>query len=122
MTLQKIEFEYDIPDGYRFVRLGKPKKGETILSVRKIHVADFDYSDLCSRRRDYIIIEKIPEQEQSAQNPKRHKHADLICAWANGAKIQYFSLMFSDWHDIDNPSWDDEKEYRIKPKNQDCKV
>ena len=24
MTLQKIEFEYDIPDGYRFVRYGEP--------------------------------------------------------------------------------------------------
>lgn len=27
MTLQKIEFMYDIPEGYRFVRLGKPLSG-----------------------------------------------------------------------------------------------
>jgi len=43
----------------------------------------------------------------------RHKHADLIHAWADGAEIQY---RFKDgWSDIENPSFIDCFEYRIKP-------
>lgn len=43
----------------------------------------------------------------------RHKHADLIHAWAEGADIQY---RFKDeWNDIENPSFIDCFEYRIKP-------
>ena len=33
MTLQKIEFECDIPDGYRFVRYGVPKNGDKYISI-----------------------------------------------------------------------------------------
>lgn len=43
----------------------------------------------------------------------KHKHADLIHAWANGEKIEY--LDFQDqWSIADNPRWDIETEYRIK--------
>lgn len=38
MTLQKIEFEYDIPYGYKFVRFGRPSNGDLYLnSEGKIH-------------------------------------------------------------------------------------
>jgi len=43
----------------------------------------------------------------------KHKHADLIHAWAEGAEIQY---RFNDeWSDVENPSFIDCFEYRIKP-------
>ena len=46
----------------------------------------------------------------------RHKHADLIHAWAEGAEIEYFSLQHHKWRVVDIPIWKDGFEYRIKPK------
>lgn len=112
MTLQKIEFEYDIPDGYRFVRYGKSKAGERFIdSNGKIRVLGYDSLS------EWVIIEEIPEQEQQTQNPKRHKHADLIHAWAEGAEIQYHDL-FTGWEDIEEPGFYENDEYRIKPKTK----
>ena len=45
----------------------------------------------------------------------RHKHADLIHAWAEGAVIQYRFSPEDDWGDITCPSFRHEGEYRIKP-------
>ena len=44
----------------------------------------------------------------------RHKHADLIHAWADGAEIQV--LNNGRWIDIYYPSWSEYAEYRIKPQ------
>lgn len=44
----------------------------------------------------------------------KHKHADLIKAWADGAQIQYYRGV-GNWEDIDNPNWLGVGEYRIKP-------
>lgn len=54
----------------------------------------------------------------------KHKHAELIKAWADGAEIEYryrtTSTLsgWSDWEDKYNDGWceDDSHEYRIKPK------
>ena len=47
----------------------------------------------------------------------KHKHADLIHAWADGAKIQ---ILYTDdpqyWEDRENPTWHPESVYRIKPE------
>lgn len=115
MTLQKIEFEYDIPDGYRFVRFGRPSKDDLYLnSEGKIHQALWNIDE------DWIIVEKIPEQEQPTENSKRHKHADLIHAWAEGAEIQYKSVLTGIWADCTNnrPEWSVNGVYRIKPKTK----
>lgn len=46
----------------------------------------------------------------------KHKHYDLILAWADGAKIQYRCKGFEDWRDCaGRPAWDEHVEYRIKP-------
>ena len=45
----------------------------------------------------------------------KHKHAELIKAWADGAKIQYFSGL-GYWNDIDYPGWRPTEEYRIRPE------
>lgn len=49
---------------------------------------------------------------------QRHKHADLIIAWANGAKIQCKKSGSETWDDEKNPTWVDHFEYRIKPEPQ----
>ena len=46
-------------------------------------------------------------------NTKRHKHADLIHAWAEGAEIE--QKYRGSWIDGKFPSFFDECEYRIKP-------
>ena len=45
----------------------------------------------------------------------KHKHADLIHAWADGAQIQWLDSN-CDWCNIAcTPSWSTETTYRIKP-------
>jgi hypothetical protein len=45
--------------------------------------------------------------------PKRHAHADLIIAWAEGAEIQVYDKWEDVWHTLDTPGWDPELQYRI---------
>ena len=46
----------------------------------------------------------------------RHKHADLIHAWCEGAEIEVKHPSNSSWWDAKPPSWDLDYEYRIKPE------
>ncbi len=48
----------------------------------------------------------------------KHKHAELIKAWADGAEIQWRSETYTNnlWVEARNPSWDNACEFRIKPK------
>lgn len=48
---------------------------------------------------------------------QRHKHADVIIAWANGETVQVRSRVTGEWVDLEftTPTLNDE-EYRIKPK------
>ena len=47
----------------------------------------------------------------------RHKHADVIHAWAEGEEIQHkHPLNANVWVDDDEPDWNQFTEYRIKPK------
>lgn len=56
----------------------------------------------------------------------RHKHADLIIAWANGAQIQrrdshygvFTRKHYEDWVDVANPQWNPSALYRIKPSTE----
>jgi hypothetical protein len=47
----------------------------------------------------------------------KHKHAELIKAWADGAQIQ-FRNRYEEWDDAIKPSWDNDTEYRIKPEEK----
>ena len=49
----------------------------------------------------------------------KHKHADLIHAWADGAEIQFRSEA-CEWHDcLGTPIWGSKTcEYRIKPEEK----
>jgi hypothetical protein len=48
----------------------------------------------------------------------KHKHADLIHAWADGAQIQCKQHGYDDrWADVGYPNWEHPHcEYRIAPK------
>ena len=46
----------------------------------------------------------------------RHKHADLIIAWAGGAEIQYYDAIMCRWEDDKNPKWLEDTKFRIKPE------
>ena len=46
----------------------------------------------------------------------RHKHYDVIVAWANGEEIEYRINSSDFWTLIVDPSWCHSTEYRIKPK------
>ncbi|CAB4127230.1 hypothetical protein UFOVP84_83 [uncultured Caudovirales phage] len=48
----------------------------------------------------------------------KHKHCDLIKAWAEGAEIQHFCTYDNRWVDNEAPAWSSCAEYRIKPKNE----
>ena len=47
----------------------------------------------------------------------KHKHAELIKAWADGAVIQQYKPHLDEWHDTSPyPVWDSRVVYRIKPE------
>lgn len=48
--------------------------------------------------------------------PKPHPHAELIKAWADGAKIQYWNESRHEWVDKGDPCWYEWCEYRVKPE------
>ena len=45
----------------------------------------------------------------------KHKHADLIHAWADGAEIQFTDHVTIQWTDTTHPAWGSVVDYRIKP-------
>jgi hypothetical protein len=48
---------------------------------------------------------------------KPHKHAEIIKAWADGAKVEYLNIGSQQvWSQVDSPRWDGQGEYRIKPE------
>ena len=45
----------------------------------------------------------------------KHKHADLIHAWADGAEVEYLSTD-GRWTLCSRPLWTDESSYRLRDK------
>ena len=46
----------------------------------------------------------------------KHIHAELIHAWADGAKIEIRRSADAPWEKTEAPKWYSEFEYRIKPE------
>ena len=44
----------------------------------------------------------------------KHKHASLIKAWADGAKIEKFCQRHKKWVVTDHPTWAEDTEYRVR--------
>lgn len=47
----------------------------------------------------------------------KHKHADLIKAWADGAKIECRGEVGEPWLPTTHPAWYEDYYYRIKPED-----
>ena len=47
----------------------------------------------------------------------KHKHYKLIVAWAEGLIIERKDE-FNDWEEIENPVWNLDTEYRVKPQEE----
>ena len=52
----------------------------------------------------------------------RHKHADVIIAWANGAEIEHRNAATSLWAKARTPGWYEDYEYRVKPPTKKYRV
>ena len=52
---------------------------------------------------------------------KPHKHAELIKAWADGAEIECRGND-GNWFVAENPGWNPDREYRIKPMMRKYRV
>lgn len=48
----------------------------------------------------------------------KHKHCDIIKAWADGASIQHYSKKDGRWIDNARPTWSLDCEWRIKPNEE----
>lgn len=65
-----------------------------------------------------------PERALTKAEGVRHPFADVIIAWANGAKVQFrlydaLDEVWTEWKDTDNPGWSGfghRAEYRVKPE------
>jgi len=55
---------------------------------------------------------------------QRHKHADVIIAWAEGKDVQVRDEGTSRWYDIKGkfPLFDEDREHRIKPPAKKYRV
>ena len=53
---------------------------------------------------------------------QRHKHADVIIAWAEGAEIEYRLGPYDSWSKSTSPSWHADCEYRVKPAPKKYRV
>lgn len=67
------------------------------------------------------LHEEIENFKEEVHVNTRHKHADLIHAWADGAEIEWKNYNEC-WIRDSNPEWRDDFEYRIKPKTHIQKV
>ena len=55
---------------------------------------------------------------------QRHKHADVIIAWAEGKAVQVWDEGTSRWYDIKGkfPLFNEDREHRIKPPAKKYRV
>ena len=44
----------------------------------------------------------------------KHKHAEFIKAWADGARIEFLTTDTGEWCGLKNPRWREDVQYRIK--------
>jgi len=62
---------------------------------------------------DYELVEESPEP-----TIKKHKHADVIIAWANGKDIEVRQHGNLHWTYTSTPQWNGDSEYRVKLKEK----
>lgn len=53
---------------------------------------------------------------------QRHKHADIITAWAEGDEVEYRKSPEYIWKTAEFPGWYENYEYRVKPPKNKYRV
>lgn len=53
---------------------------------------------------------------------QRHKHADVIIAWAKGAEVDSKVAATGEWVRARHPGWHEDCEYRVKPPARKYRV
>jgi hypothetical protein len=53
---------------------------------------------------------------KESERTMKHKHAELIKAWADGAEIETLSKLQKCWVGVSHPAWEEDYEYRIMPE------
>lgn len=101
-ALDSIEFSYTMGMNYRYMY-------ENCMTWGK------DVGEYYKHENKEIFFEPIEYEEVEYPNPP-HKHKDLIIAWANGADIEFWSEVCQGWKEICKPTWTEDFNYRIKPK------
>lgn len=86
-------------------------------SLINLETHDYKIEDGILMKVEKVIFEH--DNPDITKSHNRHKHADLIHAWADGAEIQV-KLDNSTWGDCigNDPAWSTGSEYRIKPKTK----
>jgi len=46
----------------------------------------------------------------------KHKHSEVIKAWADGAQVEYLYTDTMEWHTTSNPQFSTNVQYRVKPE------
>ncbi len=85
-------------------------KGERPIAV--VYMQN-DQENVYKVRDDGLLVAGIESMMDLVNIPQRRAHADLIIAWAEGAKIQVYNKCDDTWHNLGNPSWDPDHRYRI---------
>jgi hypothetical protein len=63
-----------------------------------------------------IVKDILKKESEREMKQMKHKHAELIKAWADGAKIDFWSRSLEKWVADLNPDWLTNCEYRVKPE------
>jgi len=74
---------------------------------------DSDEENLNFHYKDEYF-QPIPLFVKTQDSQHRHKHADLIIAWANGAEIEYKQPESDVWYRVQQPYWTSDLEFRVK--------
>lgn len=94
---------------------------EELLSIVEIHQKNTGNNFAWAEVEHAKELLTQPELESVVKEPSeikmKHKHYNLIVAWANGAEIQQFCQIDKEWEDSIAPAWNNATKYRIKPDN-----
>jgi hypothetical protein len=117
-------FNWDTEDGYH-ARI--PAKGKDVYELVKEYVGTTEslrtppslwyWVGVNGPRQQ--LIRALREYVEANKPQPKHKHAEVIKAWADGAEIQVRCSPSEVWRDIDPTrpiTWNVTYEYRIKPK------
>ena len=66
-------------------------------------------------KKGWFLFDGVEDAADLVNVSQRHKHADVIIAWANGAKIECAEEDSDDWMCARWPRWRNDFKYRVKP-------